>query len=91
MAVAYCGRKAEIVLWSLSSKIILSRIYLEDILQVIYMTFSYDNSRLLLYGLRGTRAEGCLMLIDVINLNILATVTYLHKQSWNIKGITFKP
>ena len=65
--------------------------YLEDILQVIYMTFAYDHSRLLLYGLRGQRAEGCLMLIDLINLNILATATYLHKQSWHLKGITFKP
>lgn len=56
LVAAYTGVKPAIIVWSLSSKLLLSRVYLEDILQIVYMALSSDNCRLLIFALRGKKA-----------------------------------
>lgn len=86
---AYGGVRSAIVLWGLSSKLQLGQIYLENVLQVVYMTLSHNNNRLLIYTLRGKNAEGCLMLLDLTRKQLEATATYLLKPNWHIKAMIF--
>lgn len=91
LVAAYSGVKTAVLVWSISTKLLLSQIYLEGIVQVIYMAFSHKNSRLLIFALRGKKADGCLMLLDLQSCEIIATATYLFKPNWYVKGISFIP
>ncbi len=92
LIAAYAGIKAAIVVWGLSSKLLLSQIYLEEeIKQVVYMALSHYNSRLVVYALRGKNAEGCIILIDLVSKTVISTATYLLKPNWHIKALSFAP
>ena len=91
LIVAYAGLKAAIMIWSVTSRMLLGEIYLEEIVRSIYLSVADNNDRLLVYGLRGKEAEGCILLIDLINFRVIATATYLHKENWQIKAISFAP
>jgi WD40 repeat protein len=91
LVVAYAGVRTAVMVWSLSSKLLLAEVFLEELVRIVYMAVSHDHGRLLLYGLRGKDGEGCLMLVDLFNRAVLATATYLHKENWQVKGIAFGP
>jgi hypothetical protein len=92
LLVAACaGVRPAVVIWGLSAKLQLGKIYLENVMQVVYMALSHNNTRLLAYVLRGKKAEGCLMLIDLSRKQLLATATYLLKPNWHVKALAFAP
>lgn len=78
------------MIWQLSSKTLLQRLYFDELCVVLQICVSEDCSRLLLFGLTPA-GSGQISLIDLHNGSLLATCSYCHKQPWQVKSLAFAP